>query len=520
MRAHAQKQPHSQQQLGLNIRRSSGKSLATSHTVHTVLDLQRTIGNQAVQRLLHANAEGLEMGSDTSATTRFAHDFCRIKIHSNASLSLQAKLTVNAPGDTYEQEADRISEHVMRMPEPQLQRPCSCGGECPNCHTETPAQGPARLQTKHVGSGDLGKTTVPPSVHEVLRSPGQSLAPEVRAFMEPRFGHDFSRVRVHSDAAAAQSARGVSASAYTVGHNIVFGAGAFAPGTGEGRRLIAHELAHVVQQTSASAGVALQRDVPKNQPQVAPQDFAVLMSPDPNFVTLTTVIAPSATILRATSLDDLVTQLEAIKVPIGTLYFVAHMTAEGDLMFTAPGKKAGDEILTYEPAERIASKIKGSAQVERIDFRGCSIAQAPAEMDKIRVSLNATKATGSTCTLVTQSTKPILSGGKEITRPEQLKDPTVKADFVAGRKKVRELFLDKKKNCIINDTVDGYFQTGGKLIAAWVNPESMADPTGWDDTKSICYRDLKVEKLDPTKKLPVIGPDDCKLVELGKKKRP
>jgi hypothetical protein len=70
----------------------------------------------------------------------------------------------------------------------------------------------------------------------------------------------------------------------------------------------------------------------------------------------------------------------------------------------------------------------------------------------------------------------------------------------------------------LNDSVEGYFQAGGKLIAYWANPGSMADDTAWDDNKSICYRDLKVEKVDPTKKLPVIGPDDCKLIELGAKK--
>ncbi len=104
--------------------------------------------------------------------------------------------------------------------------------------------------------------TVPPIVHEVLRSPGQPLDAETRAFMEPRFGHDFSRVRVHMDATAAESARAVNARAYTVGRNVVFGANQYAPGTHEGRRLITHELTHVVQQSvlradlSGSNGVA------------------------------------------------------------------------------------------------------------------------------------------------------------------------------------------------------------------------------------------------------------------------
>ena len=91
--------------------------------------------------------------------------------------------------------------------------------------------------------------TAPPIVHEVLRSPGQPLDPVTRAFMEPRFGHDFSRVRVHSGAVAEQSARDVNANAYTVGHDIVFECRLVSPGTHEGRRLIAHELTHVVQQS-------------------------------------------------------------------------------------------------------------------------------------------------------------------------------------------------------------------------------------------------------------------------------
>ena len=88
----------------------------------------------------------------------------------------------------------------------------------------------------------------PPIVHDVLRSPGRPLDPATRDFMEPRFGHDFSQVRVHTDAKAAQSARAVDALAYTVGRNVVFGVGRYAPEADEGRKLLAHELAHVAQQ--------------------------------------------------------------------------------------------------------------------------------------------------------------------------------------------------------------------------------------------------------------------------------
>ena len=90
--------------------------------------------------------------------------------------------------------------------------------------------------------------TVPSLVHDVLRSPGQPLDAATRAALEPRFGHDFSGVRVHTDDRAAESARAVEARAYTVGQDVAFGPGQYAPDTSQGRRLLAHELAHVVQQ--------------------------------------------------------------------------------------------------------------------------------------------------------------------------------------------------------------------------------------------------------------------------------
>jgi hypothetical protein len=91
---------------------------------------------------------------------------------------------------------------------------------------------------------------VPPIVHDVVRSPGRPLDPATRGFMEPRFGHDFSHVRIHTDSKAAESARTLNARAYTVGNAVVFGSGRFAPSTSAGRLLIAHELSHTIQQSS------------------------------------------------------------------------------------------------------------------------------------------------------------------------------------------------------------------------------------------------------------------------------
>jgi hypothetical protein len=159
---------------------------------------------------------------------------------------LQAKLEVSQPGDALEKEADRVAEQVLRMPQPE--------------HPDDPEapESTGLLLSRYAASSAENSPEVPSIVHDVVRSPGEPLDPATRAFMEPRFGHDFSSVRVHSGAAAEQSARGVNAKAYAVGHDIVFGANRFAPGTLEGRRLIAHELAHVVQQSGAE-GVRVQR---------------------------------------------------------------------------------------------------------------------------------------------------------------------------------------------------------------------------------------------------------------------
>ncbi len=245
MKVYGQQKNQPQQKVSPNIR-SRAKAVEASPPVHPIMRLQQRIGNQAVQRLLRANAKGLEAGSDPSAATRSAHDFTRIPVSSEAPVRLQAKLNVSAPGDVHEQEADRVAAQVTSMPERQLQRSCACGGGCPKCQKQPAAH--EHLQMKSVHANDIGRTEAPPIVHEVLRSSGQPLDRATRAFMEPRFGHDFSRVRVHTDAHAAESARAVNALAYTVGRDVVFGGGHYQPETIAGRRLLAHELTHSIQQ--------------------------------------------------------------------------------------------------------------------------------------------------------------------------------------------------------------------------------------------------------------------------------
>jgi len=161
-------------------------------------------------------------------------------------LALQAKLTVSHPGDAYEQEADRTADRVMRMSDAQVRRMCAdCGKE--------EKKGVMRAES---GAGPA-PVEAPPVVHEVIGGAGSPLDSDARSFMEPRFGHDFGSVRVHTDARAAESARAVNARAYTVGSHVVFGAGEYDPSGSGGRHLLAHELTHVVQQ-GASHGVQRQ----------------------------------------------------------------------------------------------------------------------------------------------------------------------------------------------------------------------------------------------------------------------
>lgn len=147
---------------------------------------------------------------------------------------IRPRLTVSQPNDLHELEAERVAEAVVRMPAPNTAQPRSA---------VTPS--------------------VQPGAQSLLRAlgAGQPLPSSERAFFEPRFSRDFSAVRIHTDERAAQSAGAIAAQAYTAGRNIVFAAGQYTPGTPAGRRLMAHELAHVVQPTH-SANVSRQAAPP------------------------------------------------------------------------------------------------------------------------------------------------------------------------------------------------------------------------------------------------------------------
>ena len=161
---------------------------------------------------------------------------------------LQTKLAISEPGDIYEREADRVADQVMAAP----------------AHSGVSGT-PPRIQ-RFAAQSNGQMDVAPASVDGVLASSGRPLDTTLRQDMESRFSYDFSRVRVHSEAAAEQSAHEVNAHAYTVGHNIVFGAGQYAPESTPGRQLMAHELTHVIQQSGWNSGGQLQGQLTINQP--------------------------------------------------------------------------------------------------------------------------------------------------------------------------------------------------------------------------------------------------------------
>ena len=161
-------------------------------------------------------------------------------------LQLRATVSANVPGDAFEVEADRIADAVARQPEPSgplVEAPAEHG----TCTTGTSTHGPAFLQRKETAT--VHGAAPPPAVpHATPAEAGAPLDSATRATVEPRFGCDFGDVRIHTGGAAAQLAETLGARAYTTGRDIVFGGGEFSPGTAGGRHLLAHELAHVVQQ--------------------------------------------------------------------------------------------------------------------------------------------------------------------------------------------------------------------------------------------------------------------------------
>ena len=212
--------------------------------------------------------------------------------------ALQRKLAVGSVDDPLEREADRVAEQVVssdaggsNVPATQahprranggIQRKCSCGtasssGECEACR-EKSEEGIAStpMIRRSTGEGAENVSDAPSVVHQALRSPGRPLDASARRPLEARFGQDFADVRVHDDSRAAESAQAVNALAYTAGEDVVFAPGQYRPGSQAGRKLLAHELAHVVQQRSGGPSSLRRQPAPNLNISMNPAYAAAL----------------------------------------------------------------------------------------------------------------------------------------------------------------------------------------------------------------------------------------------------
>jgi hypothetical protein len=204
------------------------------------------------------------------------------------------------------------------------------------------------------------------AIDAVVSSPGQPLDGGTRGFMEPRFGHDFGRVRIHTDTEAAGSARALHADAYTAGNHVVFGAGQYAPDTAEGRHLLAHELAHTRQQTAGSLLISL-KETPRDRAKRKLEAWAATKDPKPS-------LDPKS--------KDYAFTLQ------GYAYGTTH-TADHDLI-----EKPKDEAEakkwkeTFEDAHQVALMILESKDAEQKEGRAGMIAQDLAQSGFITEALD------------------------------------------------------------------------------------------------------------------------------------
>ncbi len=250
--------------------------------------IQRQPDNEEEQEPVQAKRIQRQM-ADTHGIrrSRFGYVGLRVKVQQAEihrilrSIGAQAKVTVvGQPNDKYEQEADRVADRVMAMPDPKLQRQPENEEEEETLQTkpltdqitplvqrqeeppEEEEEETAQRQPIEEDDEELLAKEQPGQTPQVnsgiesrinsMKGGGQSLDPAARSFFEPRFGHDFSHVRVHNNARAVHVASSVNARAFTLGDQVAFGASQYTPETGAGRHLLAHELTHVIQQKAGS----------------------------------------------------------------------------------------------------------------------------------------------------------------------------------------------------------------------------------------------------------------------------
>jgi hypothetical protein len=361
------------------------------------------------QRDDHAGDGPKPEAPSTSALPLYAGEqpVLRLSAENQATTKPPAGLPVNPPDNDLEQDADRVADQVMRTPGPSLQRACACGGGgCSECQGEQQAgQAQESVQTKSIQSVDAGQgQAAPPIVGEVLSAPGRALDSETRAFMEPRFGRNFGDVRTHTDKKAAESARAVEARAYTVGSDIAFGGDGFVPHTSAGRHLLAHELAHVVQQGKAGG------------PGHDASDGAQVMR-DP--VAKKTVVRKNATELFGSAGPPATTGITVEE-------FESYTRAQAD-WFAEPTLSAADRDFLWELLLRVTANphlLAGVGDLKLTTARGVPAADWP-PLDAFSRAADSTKQTVRVLSATAYTLPQRVTFGQTLVEVEKLIPPDV-----------------------------------------------------------------------------------------------
>lgn len=271
MRKFAQEHSQAQEKDSVKFARPGLAASIQGREVHPIPHLQRTTGDQAVLRMPRSQREKSDV-SLSRTPLRTDRSFGRIRVFPKRAPS--GALRIGSPSDSLEREADLTADQVMQMgPRGVINSPIRRDAEAETVRrttyspitmaegtivdeNEEPVEEDEEpiLQTKaETGSAVAAGPATSTLVEAVVRRPGDALPDATRAFMESRFGYDFSRVRIHADGSAAAAAESVNARAFTKGGSIVFARGQYSPHSQAGRWLLAHELTHVVQQEKSPA---------------------------------------------------------------------------------------------------------------------------------------------------------------------------------------------------------------------------------------------------------------------------
>ena len=269
-------------------------------SVRTAAEIRKRLPQHAGPTLSSRPPQHHTVSQDLDLPARvhsgFGHDFSRVSVYSREPVAqpcplrsagpracpfggachtcpsrIQTRLAISQPRNQYEREADEVAERVAQISELLAQDTPAVFGEAKGVQRKC-LEWEKKMSDQQIEEDEdeiLQAKELPVQRPETapitdfgiraLRRGGQPLPRSTRDFFEPRFGHDFSHVRIHTDAKAAASAKAVNALAYTMERDVVFGAGQYAPETMVGRRLLAHELAHVVQQSNGAGEATIMR---------------------------------------------------------------------------------------------------------------------------------------------------------------------------------------------------------------------------------------------------------------------